>query len=144
MTREKLEQYSDLQKEIEEVKERIKRTEKEIMQIEEEGTVKDKVTGGMGGLQSFQIEGFPYPRLSQKKTLLYSRKATLASLEYEVSETLNQVESFIASIEDSRMRRIITLRYVENLPWFKVADKLGGGNTEDGVRMAFNRFMEKN
>lgn len=142
MTREKLEQYVDLQKEIEELKARIKKTESEIERIEEEGTVKDKVMGGLGGLQSFKIEGYPTQQLSRKRTLLYSRKATLASLEMEVSETLNQVEEFIASIEDSRMRRIINLRYIENLPWNKVADKIGGGNTEDSIRMAFNRFMK--
>ena len=35
------------------------------------------------------------------------------------------------------------LRIVDNLSWNKVADRIGGGNTEDSVRMSFNRFMEK-
>lgn len=142
MTREKLEQYTDLQREIEEIKEKIRKTEREIARIEEEGTVKDKVMGGLGGLQSFKIEGYPTQQLSRKRTLLYTRKATLSQLEIEASETLNQVEEFIAGIEDSRMRRIINLRYIENLSWNKVADKIGGGNTEDSIRMAFNRFMK--
>lgn len=61
----------------------------------------------------------------------------------ELLETLNQVEEFIASVTDSRMRRIITLRFIENLSWNKVADRIGGGNSEDGVRMSFERFMKK-
>lgn len=136
-------QYSDLQEEIKEVRQRIEQTERQIERIEREKTVCDKVMGGEGGLQSFKIEGFPYPEYSRKKTLLYSRKATLTSLEMELLETLNKVEEFIASVSDSRMRRIINLRFIEGLSWNKVADRIGGGNTEDSIRMAFNRFMER-
>lgn len=143
VSKEILIQYSDLQEEIKEVRKRIEQTERQIERIESEKTVCDKVKGGEGGLQSFKIEGFPYPEYSRKKTLLYSRKATLTSLEMELLETLNKVEEFIASVSDSRMRRIINLRFIENLSWNKVADRIGGGNTEDSIRMAFNRFMER-
>lgn len=142
-TKEILIQYSDLQEEIKEVRQRIEKTERQIERIENEKTVCDKVMGGAGGLQSFKIEGFPYPEYSRKKTLLYSRKATLTELEMELLETLNKVEEFIASVNDSRMRRIINLRFIEGLSWNKVADHIGGGNTEDGIRKAFARFMEK-
>lgn len=142
ISKEILIQYSDLQEEVKEVRERIEKTEKQIAKIEDDGNVKDSVNGGLGGIQHFTIEGFPYPEYSRKKTLLYARKATLASLEMELLETLNQVEEFVASVEDSRMRRIITLRFIDNLSWNKVADRMGGGNTEDSVRKAFGRFME--
>ncbi len=143
VSKEILIQYSDLQEEIKEVRQRIEQTERQIERIESEKTVCDKVMGGEGGLQSFKIEGFPYPEYSRKKTLLYSRKATLTSLEMELLETLNKVEEFIVSISDSRMRRIINLRFIENLSWNKVADRIGGGNTEGSIKMAFQRFMEK-
>lgn len=136
-------QYSDLQKECKEVREKIEKLERQIAKIEEDGAVVDKVRGGEGGLQSFKIEGFPYPEYSRKKTLLYARKATLSELEMELLETLNEVEEFIASISDSHIRRIVNLRVVDNLSWNKVADRIGGGNTEGSVKMAFQRFMEK-
>ena len=142
ISKEILIQYSDLQEEVKEVRERIEKTEKQLAKIEDEGNVIDSVCGGSGGIQHFKIEGFPYPEYSRKKTLLYARKATLASLEMELMETLNQVEEFIASVEDSRMRRIITLRFIDNLSWNKVADRIGGNNTEDSVKKAFYRFME--
>lgn len=142
VTKEILIQYSDLQEEIKEVRKRIEKTENEIKRIESDGAVCDKVMGGEGGFQPFKIEGFPYPEYSRKKTLLYSRKATLTELEMELLETLNQVEEFIASVKDSRMRRIITLRFIENFTWNQVADRIGGGNSEDGVRMSFERFMK--
>ena len=142
ISKEILIQYSDLQEEVKEVRERINKTEDQIAKIEKDGNVVDSVCGGNGGIQHFKIEGFPYPEYSRKKTLLYARKATLASLEMELMETLNQVEEFIASVDDSRMRRIITLRFIDNLSWNKVADRIGGKNTEDSVKKAFYRFME--
>lgn len=143
ISKEILTQYSDLQEEVKEVRNRIESTEKKIAKIEEEGNVIDTVSGGSGGIQHFKIEGFPYPEYSRKKSLLYVRKATLVNLELELTETLNQVEEFIAGVEDSRIRRIITLRFIENLSWNKVADRIGGGNTEDSVKKMFYRFMEK-
>lgn len=138
-----LNQYSDLLEEVKETKYRIQKIEKQIERIEREGTVIDKVMGGEGGLEAFKIEGFPYPEYSKKKMLLYSRKSKLEGLEMELLENINRVEEFISGIKDSRMRRIISLRYIENLSWNKVADHIGGGNTEGSIKMAFQRFMEK-
>lgn len=143
VSKEILTQYNDLLEEAKEVRERISQTEKQIAKIEEAGNVIDTVSGGSGGIQHFKIEGFPYPEYSRKKSLLYARKSILANLELELLETLNQVEKFIASVEDSRMRRIITLRVIDNLSWNSVADRIGGGNTEDSVKKSFYRFMEK-
>lgn len=143
ISKEILIQYSDLQEEVKEVRERIEKTEMQIVKIEEEGNVVDSVCGGNGGNQHFKIEGFPYPEYSRKKTLLYARKATLASLEMELMETLNQVEEFIASLDDSRMRRIINFRFIDKLSWVQVANRLDSNSTADGVRMEFNRFMEQ-
>ena len=142
VTKNVLIQYSDLQEEIKEVRNRIDKTEKEISKIESDGCVTDSVRGGYGGIQHYKIEGFPYPEYNRKKTLLYARKATLTSLEMELLEMLNSVEEFIAGIDDSRMRRIITLRFIDNLSWNEVARSIGG-NTEDSIKKSFYRFMEK-
>ena len=142
VSKEILIQYSDLQQECKEVREKIEKLERQIEKIESDGAVVDKVRGGNGGLQSFKIEGFPYPEYSRKKTLLYARKATLSELEMELLETLNDVEIFITSIKDSHIRRIVNLRVVDGLSWNEVARRIGG-NTEDSVRKAFERFMEK-
>lgn len=143
VSKEILKQYTDLQEEVEMVRERIAKTEKQLEKLVEEGNVKDTVSGGNGGIQHFVIEGFPDRDYSRKRTLLVARKNTLAGLEMEIAETLNHVEEFIASLDDSRMRRIITYKFVDDMTWNQVADKIGGNNTEDSVRMAFNRFMDK-
>ncbi len=95
VSKEILIQYSDLQQECKEVREKIEKLERQIAKIEADGAVVDKVRGGLGGLQSFKIEGFPYPEYSRKKTLLYARQTTLTNLEIELMETINQVEEFI-------------------------------------------------
>lgn len=157
VSKEILIQYSDLQEEIKEIRkkiekleERIPKIENRINEIEKGEIVKDKVRGGFGGLQSYNIEGVPLKEYSDRKTdllskklLLNSRKSTLELLEFDLLQKTNEVEEFIASVNDSRMRRIINMRFIENLSWNKVADLIGGGNTEDSIRMAFNRFMEK-
>lgn len=141
VNREILIQYADLQEECKELREKIEKLEQQLDKIEIEGSVIDKVSGGLGGIQSFKIEGFPYPEYSKKKSLLKARKVTLSELETRLLETLNEVEEFIASVDDSHIRRIINLRVIDGLPWKEVARKIGG-NTEDSVRMTFNRFME--
>lgn len=141
ISKEILMQYADLQQECIEVREKIEKLEKEIDKIESAGSVIDKVRGGEGGLQSYKIEGFPYPEYSRKKTLLFARKAILSELEMELLETLNEVEEFMHGLEDSHIRRIINLRVIEQLSWNKVADRMGGNNTEDSVRKAFDRFI---
>jgi hypothetical protein len=143
VTKEVLSQYSDLQEEVKEVRLKIERLEKDISKIEAGKMVIDSVSGGDGGKQHFKIEGIPFPEYSRKKTLLYARKATLQLLEDDLLEKTNEVEEFIASVDDSRIRRIINLRFLENQSWNKVADQIGGNNTEDSVRKAFDRFMKE-
>lgn len=142
ISKEILIQYTDLQQECKEIRDKIEKLEKQIDKIESEGSVVDKVMGGEGGWQPFKIEGFPYPQYSRKKTLLHTRKAILSELELELLETLNAVEEFMATINDSHIRRIVNLRVIEQLSWNEVARRIGGGNTEDSVKKAFHRYMD--
>lgn len=141
MTKDILIQYCDLQEEIKDVRKRIKKLEDELTKIEDEGTVIDSVTGGYGGTQHFKIEGFPHPEYSKKKTRRYMYKAQLEMAEEELLELTNKVEEYIQSIEDSRIRRITRLRYIDNLTWQEVANNIGGIATADSVRMEHNRYL---
>lgn len=157
VTKQVLNQYRDLQQECEEIRDKvvkldseIKKLDLRIREIESGETVKDKVLGGEGGKQPFNIEGVPVKEYEQKKTelltkklLLHQRKSTLEILEFQLLEKTNEVEEFIANLDDSRMRRIIDLKFIHNLSWLQVANRIGGGNTESGVKMTFHRFMEK-
>lgn len=115
-------QYDSLQQEIKEVRRRISKTQEEIDKLE---VVKDKVKGGEGGIQNFNIEGFPYPEYSRKKTLLYSRKATLETLEMDLLEMTNSVQEYISTIDDSLMRRILTMRFIDGMTQEQIGNATG-------------------
>lgn len=67
----------------------------------------------------------------------------MTNMEAELLELTNSVEEYINSIDDSRMRRIIQYRILDNLPWCDVAEKIGGKSTGESCRKYFERFLEK-
>lgn len=138
-----LTQYMDLVREIEEVEQRIRKTEKELQKIIDEGEVTDMVRGGEGGIQHFTITGFPQRDYAKKRTLLNTRKSILHALKSEIEQSINDVQEFINGIEDSHVRRIVTMRFVDGMKWKQIAKNIGGGNTEDSVRKAVERFLER-
>lgn len=149
-----LSQYADLVKEQKDLAERIASTQRNIENIErrlqkiEAGeVVKDKVYGGEGGIQGFVIEGVPTAEYEMLKTSLLRKKLLLEKqidIQREQEEVvllaLTEVEEFITRIEDSHIRRIVRFRVVDGLTWKQVALRMGGGNTEDGVKKAYQRF----
>jgi hypothetical protein len=55
----------------------------------------------------------------------------------------NKINKYICTIDDSFIRQIFSLRYISGMSWRRIARLIGGFNTEDSVRMAHNRFLEK-
>lgn len=55
---------------------------------------------------------------------------------------LNRLNRYINSVEDSQMRMILSLRYINGLSWLQVAASVGGGNTADGLRKSHNRYLK--
>ena len=117
-------QHCDIKKEVKDFRRRIGELEEQIHRIEQEGSVKDTVSGGMGGTQHFVVEGFPVPEYSRKLMLLKARKATLIEKETELLELTNQVEEYINNIEKSELRIMFRLYYIDNLTWVQVAHKM--------------------
>lgn len=142
VTKKMLEGYIHSQKEIEELKKRISRVEEQMIKIENQGTVIDTVTGGIGGIQHFKIEGVQSEKLSKLRIALMGYQENLLKREIKAMQIVNDIELFISEIDDALMRRIIDLRFIERLSWQEVADRIGG-NTEDSVRMQFERFIQK-
>ena len=142
--KEALIQYCDVKEEVKDIQARIENLEEQIKKMEERGySVKDSVKGGAGGIQHFVIEGYPYPEYTRRRTLLSIRRQQLKERELKLLELTNKVEYYINEIQDSRMRRMITYRFLNNLSWFQVAQRMGGKHTADSCRMAVERFLEK-
>ena len=52
-------------------------------------------------------------------------------------------EAFVDSIEDSRARRIVTLRVLEGLPWQQVVGKMGYAVSEVNARKIYSEEIKK-
>ena len=56
---------------------------------------------------------------------------------------MNRLNRYIDSVEDSQMRQILTLRYIKRYSWYKIANEIGGNNTEDSIKKSCYRFLAK-
>lgn len=54
-----------------------------------------------------------------------------------------KTQQFIYSIDDSLMRQIFELRYIDGLQWAGVASKLGGYYSPDYVRLTHDRYLKE-
>lgn len=127
MTKEELGQLLDLRKEIEELDAKIDRMQKQRV-----GKTTDKVHASM--------KEYPYVyttktitgvdnkdkkkrrELTASEILLLRRRQQAVEAEFRISQ-------YIKGIKDSRIRRIISLKYEEGLSWEKVADALNCDRT---------------
>lgn len=140
-----LEQYTDMQEEHKDLLRRIRRLDDQIAKMEESGyTVADSVACGKKGkkaIRTVKVEGFPHPDYERKRALLRRYKAKLKLFEEDLLEKQIEVEEYIQSIEDSRIRRIMRYRYLDNLTWQQVAHRMGKHHTAEGCRSAHDRFL---
>ncbi len=96
-----------------------------------------------------QITGMPRSsgiseKLAKYATEIADLKALLDLNLKKCFYELNRLNRYIESVDDSQMRLILSLRYINGLSWRQIAFSIGGGNTEDGVRKAHDRFLRKN
>lgn len=123
-TKEIMEQHKEMELEIEKIREEAENTEKSIVKLLEEGTVRDKVTGGLGGLQGFHIEGFPEKEYNRRRTILRNKKNRLVEKENDLMELVTGIELFIDNIPVSRDRLVFRGIYLEKKTQESVAREL--------------------
>ena len=140
--KEVLNQYTAVKKEREYIADKVMALERQIEHMEQGGySVKDTVRGGEGNKHHYTIEGFPYESYSRQKTLLRVRRQQLIDRDEKLAGLETQVEHFLSELADSRLRQMIVYRYIENMSWVQVADRMGGNNTADGCRKMVDRFL---
>lgn len=142
-----LEQYTDIREEERDLLRRIQSLNDQICNMEMSGyMVADSVSCGRKGkkaLGSRKIQGFPLPLYEQKKERLKTYKLQLELADAKLLETLNNVEKYVESIEDGRIRRIMRYRYIDKLSWVQVAHRMGRNHTAESCRKAHDRFLEE-
>lgn len=147
VSKEVLIQYSDLQSEIKYLSKRIDRLRSEKVKYEAKKK-RDKVKASYREYPYIEhnvyIEGMTNLNEMMLNSTISKELRNLEKRYDRLLEVTNDVLDYIESIEDSHIRMIVTYRFIENYSWAKVAEAMGGGNTEDSVRKAFERFLEKN
>jgi len=133
-----LQQYRHLKSEIEELKKRIENIEC----FRYGDIVADSVVGSSTTFPYTQhtivITGEDTSYDLQVKKLQAELNKRLRGLIY----TERKISSFLESIKDSEIRRMINLRYVEGLTWQQIANRIGESD-EQYPRKKVKRFMEK-
>ena len=60
----------------------------------------------------------------------------------ELTNLIEEMDSYLKNVGDSFIRQILILRYVNGLTWEQVAANIGGNNTADSVRKVAERYLK--
>ena len=70
-------------------------------------------------------------------------RATLTSMKGKAIELVCEIVDFMGTVDDSEMRQIMTLRYVEGYTWQQVANRLDYAD-ESTPRKKMNKYIKDN
>jgi len=140
MTKQELSQLRYIKKEIELLQKQIADAEYAVETHKAFDVVEGSNSKWPYQRKKFYIEGVNIPEYEKKVKRL--RRKLHRRLD-ELMEKREELEEYIATVPDSMIRMILTLRYVNGLSWSQVAAHIGGGNTADSVRMMHNRFLQE-
>ena len=95
-----------------------------------------------------KLSGMPHvdgtTRAQEQYAVLIAEQRDLVELKVrQLVIEYNRLNRYIASVDDSLIRQILSLRYVDGMSWLQVAIKVGGGNTADSVKKQCYRFLAK-
>ena len=129
MTKQELSQLYYLNREIEIEKRRLEELESAATSMTTKITGLPHVSGTSRKVENYAI-------LIAEQRELVELKVKQSIIEY------NRLNRYINSIDDSFIRQILSLRYVNRLSWNQIAHHIGG-NTADSVRKTHDRFLSR-
>jgi len=116
------------------------------LEIEELSTRIHKIEQALSGRTS-RIDSMPW--LGSAKDFIGDLTPELCDLKDKLQKNrlramaeFSKLQAFIETIDDSQVRLIFTMRYLDGKSWHQVAWRLGG-NTADSVRMVHNRYLAR-
>lgn len=137
MTAERLEQYRKLKKEIRMLEDSIKRLTAQTF-----APVSDAVRGSMPEYpyitRVVKITGMDQQVIDR----LDRRKVRLAERRDKDRREVEEIEAWVDTIQDSVVRQIVQLRYIQGASWVYTSKKLGYKG-ESGARMALERYFKQ-
>lgn len=100
----------------------------------------ETVYGGIAGEDNAGIAD----KTATTAVMIAELKETIVQKQLRVMSERIRLEQYIANVDDSFVRQVLTLRFVDGYSWKKVAMEVGGGNTADNVRMSCKRYLRRN
>ena len=93
-----------------------------------------------------KITGLPHVSGAHDKigdmAILIAEQRDLVELKIRQSVIeYNRLNRYINTVDDSVTRQVMSLRFVDGLPWAQVAYSIGGDNTADGCRKMVDRYI---
>lgn len=126
MDREILKQYDALKDEQMHIRKEVSKLEHEMTQLL--GTiVSDTVMGTRedGTYGPIKIKGIPFPAYDLRREQLQRRLARYEQIDAELGGMIEDIETFISGVDDSRIRTILRLRYIDGRTWREIGRRYG-------------------
>jgi len=149
LDKEILVQYCSLQAEIRDLHRRIQDTEKFLADPPIVGDVV-KGTRKDGTIGPIKITGIPDREYGKKKALYRMRREQMKLKEEELLELTCQVEEFIESLQNSELRTIFRLYFIDGYRYTQVAKCMNDLHperdikyTDENVKKKIQRFFNK-
>lgn len=135
MDKKVLSQIEDLNKEVEDIKKRLKR-----LALKPDEVVRDSVSGSSTAFpyikHSCVVEGID----TNKYKNIKKYKRILKQKEEKLQKKINQLEYELNYIEDSDLRKIIRYKYVDCMNWVQIMFEMRY-KSESKARMKLKRFL---
>ena len=126
--------------EIIDMRAEIKLLKKRLENAKDPGLVADYAKDYTKGFERIiSIVGFPLPDKAKGEKILGIIKKRLDELENKIVEA----EEFINAIPESRVRTLLTLKYIEGLSWDDAAKNVYKKMTGSAARKQVMRYFEK-
>lgn len=144
-----LSQYQDLTREVRMLEDQLSRLQTRRKDIN--NNVKtDSVRGSMPTfpfvLHTISVKGLTDEEIGEKASIkqdIAKSRKRLTKQCAECAKEYDALTAFIANVEESEMRQILTWRYVYGYSWQTIAAQMGSDASEDSVRVAHDRFLKK-
>lgn len=140
MTKEFLKQIENIDKDIQDLKKRLKTMDKKQKDV-----VTDSVKGSSKEYpytyHSFKVEGVTI-FTPKNKSLRNKYKKMLKSKKNKLEKLKVQLEYELNYIDDPEILKIIRLKYIDGATWVQVMFEMGY-KSEERARIKLKRFLEK-
>lgn len=95
-----------------------------------------------------RFDGMPHSKSNVSKVERYAEEiadlgAIIAAKQQQCIHERNRLERYVNDIDDSRLRMLFKLRFVNGLQWPQVAAHIGGNNTAKSVSKACYRYLDE-